>query len=408
MRLVIGINPIQKQPHDVIGNNSRAAGVGYQLHKKLALLVGVGNVPFAERFAYQSQVFSASNSLLYLLTKPFKSSDQFPKGGAQLLKFLLVFLQPFAKKRILLHLRLTRLKSGGGIEEWREKLARNPNSIAFFYFAGHGVKRERRDDVLLLDGFGRKSPRILKHAIDSTSLTDGMAPSTQFPNLARTQLYFFDACRVKPSLFKKYERMEPDPIWDKTEMAKQDDRSMLILYTTVAGAKAYGRSDDQSLFSRALIRCLDGAAAESSDAGLKDWSVTGMSLANRLQTQLDIVNQEYKSAQLAEVGKSPTRDFVLNRLETPPPVKVRLQIEPEAARAWAKIDVLDYQETSAWELPFPVKPLPHRGTLSAGMYMVRAKDCREDPEWASGSCIQQATPKINDWSIRILPSKKIS
>src|ERR1035441_9546882 len=73
MRLVIGINPIQKQPHDVIGNNSRAAGVGYQLHKKFALFVGVGNVPFAERFAYQSQVFSASNSLLYLLTQPFHS-----------------------------------------------------------------------------------------------------------------------------------------------------------------------------------------------------------------------------------------------------------------------------------------------------------------------------------------------
>jgi Caspase domain len=292
------------------------------------------------------------------------------------------------------------------IEEWREKLARNPNSIGFFYFAGHGVKRERRDDVLLLDGFGRISDRILKHAIDSTSLIDGMAPSTEFPNIARTQLYFFDACRVKPSLFKKFEDLKSEPIWDNTELTKRDDRSMLILYTTVAGAEAYGRSDDQSLFSRALIRCLDGAAAESTDAGLMDWSVTGMSLANRLQTQLDIVNQEYKSAQLAEVGKSPTRDFVLNRLETPPTIKVRLQIEPEAARPWAKIDILDRQEASAWNLPFPVKPLPHPGTLPAGMYTVRAKDCRQDPEWASSSCILQATPKINDWSIRI--SKKMS
>src|ERR1019366_8134330 len=105
-------------------------------------------------------------------------------------------------------------------------------------------------------------------------------------------------CRVRPVLFKKYEKMEADPIWDETELSERDDRSMLILYTTVEGAEAYGRSDDQSLFSRALIRCLDGAAAESSDAGLMNWSVTGISLAARLQTQLDIVNQEYKAAQL--------------------------------------------------------------------------------------------------------------
>ena len=261
--------------------------------------------------------------------------------------------------------------------------------------------------MLLLDGFGRKSARILKHAIDSTSLIDGMAPSREFPNIARTQLYFLDACRVKPALFKKYEKVEADPIWDKTELSKEDDRSMLILYTTVPGAKAYGRSDDQSLFSRALIRCLDGAAAESGDARLMVWSVTGMSLANHLQTQLDILNREYKSTQVVEIGKSPTRDFVLNRLDTPPPVNIRLQIEPEAARDWAQVEVTDHQETTAWKLPFPVKPLPHPGILPAGMYVVKATDGREDPEWATGRWILQATPKIHDWSIPISPSKKI-
>jgi hypothetical protein len=102
------------------------------------------------------------------------------------------------------------------IEQWRKDLARNRNSIGLFYFAGHGVKRERQDDVLLLEGFGKKSTRILKDAIDSTSLIDGMAPSKQYPEVARTQLYFFDACRVKPLLFKGYEKVETTPIWDQT------------------------------------------------------------------------------------------------------------------------------------------------------------------------------------------------
>jgi Caspase domain len=294
------------------------------------------------------------------------------------------------------------------IEQWREKLAHNPESIALFYFAGHGVKRERRDDVLMLDGFGSTPMRILRHAIDSISLIDGMAPSKQFPDIARNQLYFFDACRVKPALFKNYENVEPDPIWDKTELNKKDDRSMLILYTTVAGAEAYGRSDEQSLFSRALIQCLDGAAAESADAGLMKWSVTGTSLAKHLQTQLDKVNREYKLTQLVQVGKSPVRDFVLNRLETPPAVNVCLQIEPEAASAWAKVQVFDQQDTTAWKLPFPVKPLPHPGTLPAGMYVVRATDCREDPESAVGGWFRQATPQITDWSIPIIQFKNTS
>lgn len=292
------------------------------------------------------------------------------------------------------------------IEEWRQLLAHNQDSIGLFYFAGHGIKRQRRDDVLLLEGFGGKSTRILRDAIDSTSLIDGMAPSREFPNIARTQLYFFDACRVKPSLFKKYEKVEADPIWDKTEVSKEDNRSMLILYTTVAGAKAYGRSGDQSLFSRAFIRCLDGAAAESADAGLMNWSVTGMSLANHLQSQLDVVNQQYKSSQLVEIGKSPTRNFVLNRLEAPPAVNVRLQIEPESARDWTKVEVLDHQDITAWNLPFPVKPLPHPGILPAGMYTVTAEDSREAPEWAPGRWIRQVTPKINDWSIAIRPFSK--
>ncbi len=107
------------------------------------------------------------------------------------------------------------------IKEWRDDLARNPESIAFFYFAGHGVKRKRRDDVLLLDDFGGTPQRILKDAIDSTSLLDGMAPSNEFPHIARTQLYFFDACRVKPQLFRSYENVEADPIWDKTELAEE-------------------------------------------------------------------------------------------------------------------------------------------------------------------------------------------
>jgi Caspase domain len=289
------------------------------------------------------------------------------------------------------------------IDEWRTALADNPENIGFFYFAGHGVKRERRDDVLLLEGFGEKPNRILGHCIDSTSLVDGMAPSREFPNIARTQLYFFDACRVKPAVFKKYEKTEAEPIWDQTELSRKDDRAMLILFTTVAGAKAYGIPGEQSAFSRALIRCLDGAAAESSDPELTNWSVTGLSLAKHLQTQLDQINREYQVEQLVEVGKTPVRDFLLNRLDGPPLVNVSLQIEPERAREYAEVCVLDHQDKTAWRVPFPVKPLPHPGTIPAGMYTVTTADRREAAEWTSSRRALQATPTINKWTLKVAP-----
>jgi hypothetical protein len=289
------------------------------------------------------------------------------------------------------------------IEDWRAALADDPESIGLFYFAGHGIKRERRDDVLLLEGFGGKPNRILGHCIDSTYLIDGMAPSRDFPNIARKQLYFFDACRVKPALFKKYEKTEAEPFWDLAELSRKDDRAMLILYTTVAGAKAYGIPGEQSAFSRALIRCLDGAAAEASDSELTKWYVTGISLAKHLQTQLDLINRECQVDQLVEVGKTPVRDFPLNQLERPPLVNMSLQIEPERAREFAKVCVLDQQDNEAWPLPFPVIPLPHAGKIPAGMYTVTTADPRVIAEWTSSRRALQATPTINEWTLKVAP-----
>jgi hypothetical protein len=289
------------------------------------------------------------------------------------------------------------------IENWRKALADDQEGIGLFYFAGHGIKRERRDDVLLLEGFGGKPSRILGHCIDSTYLIDGMAPSRDFPDIARRQLYFFDACRVKPALFKKYEKTEAEPIWDLGEVSRKDDRAMLILYTTVAGARAYGVPGEQSAFSRALIRCLDGAAAEASDSELTNWSVTGLSLAKHLQTQLDLVNREYQVEQLVEVGKTPVRDFTLNRLNAPPLVNILLQIEPERAREFAKVSVLDQHDNEAWFLPFPVKPLPHAGRIRAGMYTVMTVDPRAIAEWTSSQRALQVTPAINEWTLRVSP-----
>lgn len=289
---------------------------------------------------------------------------------------------------------------------WRRDLSRHPDNIGLFYFAGHGVKRERRDDVLLLEEFGSNENRILQHAIDTTSLIDGMAPSKQFPNIARTQLYFFDACRVQPKIFRDYETVAVDPIWDTTVLSAEDNRSMLVIYTTLPGAEAYGPPNDQSLFSRALIRCLDGTAAESFDPAMRDWAVTATSLAGHIATELDSVNIEYKRTQNAEVGRTPKQRIALNRLERPPEVTINLTIAPVAARDYTQVQVLDgKRDRDALALPFPVDPIPFSGTLDAGLYRIVTCDPRPTPEWAPQQQLLCATPQILDWPLEISPLK---
>lgn len=146
--------------------------------------------------------------------------------------------------------------------DWRDDAATHPDNITFFYFAGHGVQRNKEDAVLCLHDFRKPPAPALTNAIDLTTLRGGMSPSGSRPNIARTQFYFVDACRVQPAQFAKFQPLQTSAVFD-IDLDGQDDRCSPVFYASVSNHVAGAIPGVQTLFSRALLECLRGDAGDS-------------------------------------------------------------------------------------------------------------------------------------------------
>jgi hypothetical protein len=258
--------------------------------------------------------------------------------------------------------------------DWRSDAAPHEDGMTIFYFAGHGVQRSKGDSVLLLQDFGDGQGGTLDKAINTKNLYNGMAPSPSRPNIARTQLYFVDACRLQPERFRDYEQMETAAVWD-VELAGLDDRRAPTYFAAVPGSVAYARRGKQTLFSEVLLQCLGGGAAELRDeAGGERWSVTHISLAERLAQQLPELAADAGAVQWIRTD-GVGADAVIHYLDAPPTVRVELEIDPPGALEFAKIAILDDAGAPATQapLPKPLDPYPYSTELPAGIYTIRAE-----------------------------------
>jgi hypothetical protein len=256
--------------------------------------------------------------------------------------------------------------------EWRADAAVDAGGMTLFYFAGHGVQRSRGDSVLLLQDFGDGLGETLSKAINGQNLYNGMAPTAALPNIARTQLYFFDACRLRPSEFSAYEQMSTGTVFDLM-LTEADDRCAPTYFASVPGTVAYARRAQQTLFSSALLDCLGGGAADLRDvAGQERWTVTHMTLAERLTDYLrELADEAGAEQEIRTGGIGP--DKYIQFLDSPPAVRVELEIDPPAALEFAKVAIFDDAGAPAAQVPKPLTPHPFATDLPAGIYTIRAE-----------------------------------
>lgn len=253
---------------------------------------------------------------------------------------------------------------------WRQELTSNPESIGFFYFAGHGFQRKRDDHVLLLQGQGREEGGRLSQAIEVSRLISGMAPSEERPDIALRQIYFFDACRLPLTDGYKY---EDDPVADIWPVPKigSDDRIVVEFYTTKPGMASYAIQDSQTVFNRALIRCLNGSAA-AMDASSRKWLVTADSLTQGLREELGRMADVGEGTDLQRFEVRGLGDpFVLVRLREPPLVDLTLQVKPDDIARVLELNVDDLRGLQQTFGP-PLAPHPYHVSLAAGNYLVKA------------------------------------
>lgn len=232
---------------------------------------------------------------------------------------------------------------------WRDAAANDPNDMTWFYFCGHGVQQSIDDVILLLQDFGQANiGGTLYNAINIGSLSNGMAPSPLRPDIARTQVYFIDACRKRPERFKEIGNATSTQVFD-VDLGGMDDRKAPIFFSTISGDEATGFDVSESLFTARLLESLNGAAAKlvETPQGNMKWMVT----ADRLPEVLKLFSENELIPQTFTVGGLMSGEIILRELSSPPEVDVLIDINPELARQWAKVDVKEVVNLSPMNLP---------------------------------------------------------
>lgn len=249
---------------------------------------------------------------------------------------------------------------------WREDCASDPENVAFFYFAGHGVVRTRWESVLLLSDFADAPGNPLFNAVDVNNLFGGMAPTVARPDMARTQLWFLDACRVFPTQFDNFETLAASEVFE-VELPDSDRRCAPVYFGASQGGAAYAVRGARTLFSRALLDSLDGAGGEKLE-GENRWVVTAGSLLRGMQAAVDRINAEEDGDQAiigGGIAEHPERQIV--ELAGVPSVDIRLELEP-AHRAGEVALSFHGPDGEPKDVPSPLDPNPFRDRWQAGSY----------------------------------------
>ena len=287
--------------------------------------------------------------------------------------------------------------------DWRQDAASHPSNITLFYFAGHGVQRDKEDAVLCLRDFREPPPAApsLRRAIDLTTLRAGMSPSSSQPNIARTQFYFIDACREQPAQASHFKELKTGDLWD-IELDGQDDRSSPIFYASVSNQTANGVPGGQTLFNQALLGCLGGDAGDSlgvDPAGDPLWGVTVESLNLALRDRIEEINRDLGVDQTYTTGGQfkPARVCLL---DGPPNVDVVLEVDPEDACRVSQLTITDNQQVSTSFTP----PLTHpiQTTVQAGLYTVSLSFTPPAPPFVDRERFREAKAPRSSWKVRVV------
>jgi hypothetical protein len=216
--------------------------------------------------------------------------------------------------------------------EWQRDAGEHQDNMTFFYFAGHGFALSQGDHVMAMQDLGESIGPALRHSVKVNNIVDGMGPGMTTPDMARTQLFFIDANRRRPSELLSYPSLLPTAVFDPSSTSI-DDRATLVIYAASPDSDAYAFPDGPTVFSRALMRSLDrGAAVSLSD---RSWGVSVQSLCRVLPDEVATLASQANASQRVVIEGS-LRDALIVHLDQPPMVDFAIQLEPADAAVTAQ------------------------------------------------------------------------
>lgn len=174
--------------------------------------------------------------------------------------------------------RATMALATAAFQRWYTRCDADEGSIAFFYFAGHGLSTISQ--FLLLADFGNPDlPDAWENCIDFTGMQSGM-----FKCKADAQFFFIDACRDSPVAALSQRNPHGKPLAAGATFQDRVDLSAAY-FAASEGRQAYGRDGEETFFCQALIMCLNGVGARKP----LPWHVNAATLSNALVSVIEVL-----------------------------------------------------------------------------------------------------------------------
>ena len=221
-----------------------------------------------------------------------------------------------------------------------------PDDLMIFFFCGHGVVSGFKTALLASD-FAKDDELPWDGAFSFSDFCENMRSCR-----AKRQVFFVDACRVSSDALLRNTTATLTTLVG-TKLPLSPGVQQAVYFSTLAGAQAFGRVGEASLFTVALLRSLTGLGTSDHD---DYWSVETIGVQRGLATALsDLYDWRLGSVQTPQTGAQSA--FEIGRLSQVP--SVPLYLAPSWHKGEEPPDAInsvlinrEAEEVCAWAAPW--------------------------------------------------------
>jgi caspase domain-containing protein len=267
--------------------------------------------------------------------------------------------------------RASRATFEGAVRAWRRDAAQNPDDMALFYFAGHGLQRVVDEGVLLFDDFLEADHPPLSKCALVGNLRAGLTPSVSIPKVANTQFFFLDCCLLQPEALARFANPQVPDIFGIEATGPVDRRESVVLFSTLNRAMSIGRDGQPSHFAGSLLSAFEQAAEEPVEIdGLGTvWPVTAQTIKTAVNLYYDRNKLGTKVKMDNYIGEP-----IIRYLGAPPDVKLSILIQP--GQLDCSSTLLDDSNNNALPASAPFVTTEFDVTIKAGGYKMEIGSAR--------------------------------
>ncbi|MCK7559377.1 caspase family protein [Chitinophaga sedimenti] len=282
--------------------------------------------------------------------------------------------------------RPTKKQITGAFHDWWNRCVKNEKNCAIFYYCGHGLQKV--DQYLLTEDF------MVEREPDSYGAFNLNETYRAFHSRKTgNKLFLIDSCR-EISVELLTTNFAPAGLSQDDFVGYYGSDSFLQQSTSTSQA-AFGKEDDATLYTKALISALNGQLA--TNPGNKGWVLESKQLG--LQMDLLIARQYARGAPQQICEQRFVGSFTLVKFDGPPMVDVEITIDPEVRHSDTTLSFFHGKTRALVKYRDP-HPDVWRFPIEAGAYRLEARST-SDPLRIEEDLIS-ATPPLAQHQICFL------